>query len=112
MANQKRIQKLNKLLRQELARIILKNIDFSPSTFVTLTRVDILTDLSEAKVYVLVFPKEKTREVLDILAKNIYFLQRMLDKKLRMHSVPKISFFEDKVEEKAMRVEQILDRLK
>mgnify|MGYP000327141073 CR=1 FL=1 len=111
MASLRRIQKLNRLFQKELSKIILKEVDLPQDIFITLTQVKTSSDLSETKVYISVFPEKKAKTILDILKRNIYALQKSLDRKLRMRRIPKIVFFEDKEEEKAAKIEQILDNL-
>ena len=55
----RRLQRLNGLLRQELAELILRNVkDPRVSELVTITSVDISPDLKLANVYISVIGKE------------------------------------------------------
>lgn len=107
-----RIQRINSLIRDELAKIVFKKIEFSTNILVTLTRVETTKDLKESKIFVSVIPEERVKEVLKILNRKIYFLQKKLDKTLKMKIVPKISFFEEKKIIEAAKIEKILEDLK
>jgi ribosome-binding factor A len=107
-----RVKRVNSLIKKELSKIILKEIEFPKEILVTLTRVETTGDLKECKVFVSAIPEEKLKETLEILKKRIYFLQKKLDKRLRMKFVPKISFFEEKKMVEAQRIEKILAELK
>ncbi|MCD6232922.1 30S ribosome-binding factor RbfA [bacterium] len=112
MASLRRIQKLNRLFQKELSKIILKEVDLPQDIFITLTQVKTSSDLSETKVYISVFPEKKAKTILDILKRNIYTLQKSLDRKLRMRRIPKIVFFEDKGAKHQEEVEKILEKIK
>lgn len=106
-----RIKQINELLRQELSKIILKEVDFS-GILVTLTRVETTVSLTEARVYVSVIPDPEINSALKILNSNIYDLQQELNKRLDMRPVPKIYFTKETETIKAGRVEKILEDFK
>lgn len=107
-----RIKKINSLIKEELAKIILKEIEFPKETFVTLTRVETTKDLKESKVFISCFPEEKAKEILKILNNHIYSIQKMIDKKLVMRKIPKINFLREEKVAQAARIEEILEKLK
>jgi len=107
-----RIQRVNHLIRNELAKIILKEIEFPSDVLVTLTRVQATKDLTESRVFISVFPEEKSKEVLKVLGGQIYFLQKKLDRTLRMRIVPKIIFLKEEKMVEAGKIEKILANLK
>jgi ribosome-binding factor A len=107
-----RIQSVNSLIKNELSRILLKEADFPEDVLVTLIGVDTSTDLGQAKIYISAMPDNKISEVLGILNKNIYKLQKTLDKRLRMRPVPRIVFEKEEKTKKADKVEELLERLK
>ena len=88
----KRISRLNKLIKEELGKILLKEGDFPKGVLVTITRVETLSNLSEAKVWVSVLPEDQGEKIVGNLNKRIYFLQQKINKILRMRIVPKIRF--------------------
>jgi ribosome-binding factor A len=103
-----RKEKINSLLEQEVGKIILREIDIPPGVLVTVISADATEDLKEAKIMISVLPFDKSQKILEILNKNIYFIQQILNKELRMKPVPKISFKIDDSMEKAGRVENLL----
>jgi ribosome-binding factor A len=108
----KRIDRVNQLIKKELAQIILKEIDFPDNVLVTLTRIDASPNLIEAKVYLSTLPDSRAQEVQDILNRNIYMIQQALNKRLIMRPMPKIMFREEKEVREAGRVEEILEQAK
>lgn len=107
-----RIQRVNSLLEREIGKILLRDFAFSPEILVTLTRVDTSSNLIEVKVFVSVYPENKTSEAFGILNKNVYNIQQEINKLLRMRPIPKIKFVSDKNEAEAGRVEELLAQLK
>jgi len=107
-----RVEKIQSLIQQELAKIILREIDFPQNVLATITRVYVPSNLEVANVYISVLPEEKTSEVFQSLNRNIYSLQQFLNKKLRMRPVPKIQFFREKKIAEASRVEELLAEIK
>jgi len=107
-----RVEKVNSLIKKELGKIILKEIDLPPEILLTITRVEASSNLFQAKVFVSVMPEEKTEEILKILNQNIFSLQQKLNKKLKMRPVPKISFVKEKRTAEAGRVEELLRKIK
>jgi len=107
----KRIQRLNELIKEELGKILLKKGDFPKGVLVTITRVETLADLSEAKVWISVLPEDKAEKVVGNLNKRIYFLQQKMNKILRMRIVPKIRFLVETKTKEAARVEELLQKI-
>jgi ribosome-binding factor A len=108
----KRIERVNQLIKKELAQIILREIDFPKNVLVTLTRIDTSPNLIGTKVFLSTFPENRSQETIDILNRNIYMIQQALNKRLIMRPMPKIMFREEKVVREAGRVEEILAQTK
>ena len=106
-----RLQRVNQLLKQEISKLLLQEIDFA-DILVTITNTQTSPDLRQAKIKISVMPFEKSELALQIIQRNIYSLQQELNKKLHMKSIPKISFEIDKAEAKTQRIEEILGEMK
>lgn len=111
MASERRLEKLNILLKEELSKIIARDVDFLEETLVTITRVDISPDVKYAAVFVSVLGRNP-KEALEILSKNVYNIQHLLIRRLKMRPVPKIHFGLDKEEFQREKVEKSLSKLK
>jgi ribosome-binding factor A len=110
MPESRRIEKVNKLIKKEIAGIIDREINFEENILVTITRVDAHRNLSEAKIYLSVLPQENQDSALKNLNDNIYKLQQSLNKELNMRPVPKISFHLDKGQAQAEEVYKIFNQ--
>jgi ribosome-binding factor A len=107
-----RIKKVNEILKRETGMIVEKEVDLPKGVFLTITKVDTARDLKGSKLYVSVFPEDRTGEVLGILSREIYGIQQVLNRRIKIRYVPKIRFLEDKQLEKARKIEDILETLK
>lgn len=108
---QKRILKVNELIKRELSKILLKDIEFPLETLVTITRVESTPDLQESRVFVSVLPSEKIIQVLKILNSQIYDIQQIINKRLKMRPIPKIRFLEERKTKEADRIEKVLKEI-
>jgi ribosome-binding factor A len=107
-----RLDRLNELLKREVSCLLLREGDFKKEALVTVTRVKVTSDLSEARVYISIIPEEKTAPIIDRLKKRIYFLQQKINKRIRIKKGPKIVFLADKKLKEASRVEELLEEIK
>jgi ribosome-binding factor A len=107
-----RLEKVNSLLEHEIGKILLRDFAFSPEILVTLTRVDCSSNLIEAKVYISVFPEEKSAGILNALQKSVYDVQHQINRTLRQRPIPKIKFVKETAIAKAGKIEELLTQLK
>ena len=107
MATQ-RILKINKLIKQELGKIILTDVDFSRDIILTITKVKTSADLRYADIFISVLPDEMNIETEKELKENIYFIQGKLNKRLNMKPLPRIRFIADKSGEYVEEIDRII----
>lgn len=102
-----RKERLNSLIREELSKIIIKELEFD-GALVTITEVETSGELDSAIINFSVIPINKSKDVLKILNSNAGRLQHFLIKKMRIKFCPRIKFKIDTGLEKAAKVEKIL----
>lgn len=105
-----RIDKVNSLLEHEISKIILQDFRL-PGILTTITHVNTTANVIETKVYISVFPEEKSGTAMKILNQNIYEIQQQINRKLNMRPIPKIIFVHDKETAKANYIEQLFDKI-
>lgn len=103
-----RIAKVNKLLKQEVGRLILADVDFPAGVVVTVIKADVSADLHYGDIYVSVMPESQEDEAIDTLQENIYDMQQKINKKLFMKPVPMLRFRLDLSGDKADRINEII----
>lgn len=95
---QYRMQKLNGQLRDEISKLLLHGDIKDPrvSTFLSINRVEITTDLGYAKVFVSSFLSDSQLEKgVAGLNSAAGFIQSSIAKKLRIRQFPKLTFVVD-----------------
>lgn len=105
-----RIQKINKLIKVELADLIKKEM---PAEFslICVHEVETLPDLSSAKVWLgKVGETINKSELNKINRKNKLFRYR-LRKKLSLKEIPELHFCADRSHENVSRVEELLEKI-
>ena len=109
-----RISKINELIKQELSKIISREIEFPENTVVTVMRVQTDAEMKKSKIFVSAIPHAQTGGALSVLKKRKPFLQHRLNRTLVMHFVPALSFAiekEDAVIDEIDEIEHLLDTL-
>jgi ribosome-binding factor A len=107
-----RMKKLNELIRQQLGKIIAKDIEFPENLLVTITRVQTSADMKEAKIFFTAIPEKMRSTALKTLKTAAGNLSRQIGKILKTKFTPKLIFLIDEQEMFASGVEKILDELK
>lgn len=87
-----RLDRVNELIRHELSQILLREVDLESGVLVTIIDVKTSSDLQQANILISIFPSEKTQKIFGKIQKDIFHLQQMLNKRLRMRPVPRIKF--------------------
>lgn len=110
----KRQHKYAKQILKDLAAIFQRDMQGNfKGAFVTLTDVEISPDLSIAFIYVSVLPVQKGEEVMETIShhnKHIRgILGRAIGKQARV--VPELRFFLDETEERASKMDSLIDGL-
>lgn len=103
-----RIAKVNKLLKQEVGKLILEDVDFPTDMVVTVIKADTSLDLHYGDIYVSVMPQQKEEEAIGLLEENVYALQQKINKKLFMKPVPMLRFRLDLSGDKADRINELI----
>jgi len=108
MASERRLERLNALIKEVLGNIILEEVDVASGELITI--VDVLTteDLLQSDVLISIMPDKKVAVLFKKLQASLYDLQHQLNRKLRMRPVPKLILKLDQTENKAQRIYELL----
>ncbi|MEW6586615.1 MAG: 30S ribosome-binding factor RbfA [Nitrospirota bacterium] len=107
----KRSQRVSDLLREEIADIIQYKLKDPRIGFVTVTGVDVTSDLKMATAYVSVLKEEEQDITLDILQSAKSFIRAELSKRLRMKFIPTVDFRIDTSIEYGSRIDKLLKEI-
>ncbi len=103
-----RSERVGKLIREELSKMILREVELS--ALATITEVEVDKKLEGARVKVSVLPAKEEKNVIDELAKKAGYLQHLLLKKINIKPMPRIFFEIDHGFENAAKVEKLLEQ--
>ena len=109
MSSQLRIEKLQELIKQEMSKMLLREIKDPRIGFVTVTDVEMTGDLREAKIYVSIMGgEEKVQESLKGLKSALGFIRREIGRRIRLRFTPEISFALDTSLDYSEHIQKIL----
>ena len=113
MADRRRIERVNGLLREEISALIASQVnDPRLKGIITITRVQTASDLRNARVYVSVMGTEAVRrEALNGIQSSASYLRRELRDRVALRYVPFLKFALDDAMLDADRLMGIIDNL-
>lgn len=104
-----RTQRLGQLLKEEISRLLHREVKDSRIGFVTITDVEVTPDLMQATVYVQVSgDDERKGEALAGLSSAGGFIRSRLGRELRIRRAPELHFVIDRTQERAARINELL----
>ncbi len=109
-----RVARLNSLLKEVISEVIHRDVrNPHVNKFVSVTNVDITSDLQHAKVMISVIgtPKEKEETIL-ALQSAAGFIAIQSSKKVVMRYFPELTFKLDTTVDQHMRIESLLGKIK
>lgn len=107
--SRRRLQRLNEQLKRELSELIRTQVRDPRIGLVTVTAVDITSDLSLARVYVRILGDDaEVEEGMAGLAAAAPFMRTALGQELSIRRIPELRFQHDQSMEHALRIERIL----
>ncbi len=106
-----RMRRVDEAVRQVLSDAVAQELQDPRIGFVTMTSVKTTPDLRHARVYVSVLGDERARAATLAGLRSAHgALQRRLARELRMKHTPTLQFHYDDTTDRAMRLEELLDR--
>jgi ribosome-binding factor A len=107
-----RTERIAETLREEIAQIVGFELEDPRLTMVTVTEVRVADDLRDASVYVTVQGDESEHQrALKALEHAAPYVRRQLGFSLNLRHTPVLHFVRDTVEEKAERVNALLEEM-
>jgi ribosome-binding factor A len=108
-----RIERVASELRQEIARILQRELKDPGLGFVTITHVELTKDLSVARVsYSCLGSEEERRRCQLVLDRSTGYIHSLIRKRFRLKTIPAIRFRYDPSIEASVEIEKLLDRIK
>jgi ribosome-binding factor A len=100
-------------VRGELATLLAREVHDPGIGFLTITRVQVTSDLQLARVYYTVLGDDKARaDSARALGRAVPFLRRQIGSRLRLKRAPELKFLYDESVAGQSRVEEILGEIR
>lgn len=93
-----RQQKISRQIQRDIAEILQKELaDTLRGTLVTVTTVRVSPDLAYAKLYLSIFPFERSEQTLDLIKEKSWYVRKLLGARIRnqLKIVPELEWFID-----------------
>ena len=105
-----RMERVNSEIMRHLLEIIKEMNDKRiSSAIITISYVDTTPDLKLSRVGI---QSDNSKNICELLNKSKAYIRRELASKMIMKNTPEVIFYEDKTEETANRIEQLLKQIK
>ena len=105
-------ERLGNMLHREISNILMTEVKDEDLKFITITKVDLSSDLSYAKVYFTVLDDEKKDTVLKDLNNAKGFIRNeLIKRKIEMRKIPELSFVYDNSIEYGNKIEKIIEEI-
>jgi len=107
-----RPSRVGEQIREDLTELLARQVHDPGIGFLTITRVQVTSDLQSARVYYTTLGDAQARtQTSRALGRATPFLRRQLGGRLRLRRIPELQFFYDENIERLDRVERILHDL-
>lgn len=105
-------ERLSNVLHKEISNILMTEIKDEDLKFVTITKVDLSSDLSYAKVYFTCLNNDNRDKVLkDINNARKYIRSELMRRKIEMRNIPELNFIYDDSIEYGNKIESIIEKI-
>ena len=107
-----RPSRVGEQIREDLTELLARQVHDPGIGFLTITRVEVTSDLQKARVYYTTLGDDQARKQTSrALGRATPVLRRQLGSRLRLRRIPELQFFFDENVERLDRVERILQEL-
>lgn len=105
-------ERLGNVLHKEISQILMSEIKDEDLNFVTITKVDLSSDLSYAKVYFTCLDNNKKETVKKNINRASKFIRsELMKRKIEMRIIPELVFVYDESIEYGNKIESIIERI-
>lgn len=107
-----KIERLANVLVKEISDILMNEIKDHDIKFVTITHVDLSSDLSYAKVYCTVLNDDMRKKIiLDLNHAKSFIRSELIKRKIEMRKIPELEFVYDNSIENGVKIENIIKKI-
>ncbi len=106
-----RIDRVEKLLKEELSNIFLFKLRDSSIGFITITNVKASPDLKKAKVYLSVFEKQKRDFVIEKVRRDVKVIRTELASRINLKFCPELDFYIDDTQDYVEKIDGLIKKI-
>lgn len=106
-----RTQRVAQLLKEEIAKLLQREVKDARIGLVTVTDVTVTRDLKYANVYVYVPDEDRRAKALEGLTSAAGFMRSRLGRELRIRRMPELRFLMDRTQDHAARIHELLSEV-
>jgi ribosome-binding factor A len=111
MANTQRLRRVADQIQRELSAILFSELKDPRVGMITLTGVEVSSDLAHAKVFYTTLGDDDARvQTAEGLRRAAGFLRSLLGKRIQVHSTPELHFVFDESVERGVQLSQLIDQ--
>ena len=108
----KRSTRVAEVIKEEISRMVLRDLKDPQLGFVTITRVRLSDDLRSARVYYSVLGgPERRNQTRDTLQRSLRFIRSEIGRRLSLRYVPELRFYYDDSVEYAEKIQSLINKL-
>ena len=105
-------ERLGNMLHKEISNILMTEVKDEDLKFITITKVDLSSDLSYAKVYFTVLSDEKKDKcITDLKHASKFIRSSLIKRKLEMRKIPELDFVYDESIEYGAKIENLIKNI-
>ena len=107
-----RVEKIQEQIKEEVSDIILRGLKDPRIGFVTVTKVDVSSDLKTAKIYVSILgSSEQFENTWQGLRHSCGYIRQELAKRMRIKFVPEIAFYPDTTMQYSAHIQDLINKI-
>ncbi len=105
-------ERLGNVLHREISQILMTEIKDEDLKFITITKVDLSSDLSYAKVYFTCLDTDKKEKVIkDLKGASKFIRSELMRRKIEIRTMPELNFIYDDSIEYGNKIESIIEKI-
>ena len=105
-------ERLGNMLHREISNILMTEVKDEDLKFITITKVDLSSDLSYLKVYYTCLDESKKEKVMhDLKSAKGYIRSVLMKRKIEMRTIPELNFVYDDSIEYGNNIEYIIKKI-
>jgi ribosome-binding factor A len=108
----RRQKRVASLIKEELSRLLVEEIQDSSSGLITITRVEMGPDLKTAHIYLSIFGGKQKETILELLDKEKGYLRKSIASKVKLKYNPLLIFSFDPNPDYEAKIDKLLENIR